>query len=63
MYQADALGNISVEDDIGSDCDSPELMGEDYKLYQSLAARLNYYALDRLDIMFAVKELMRKLSI
>eukprot|EP00973_Karenia_brevis_P019473 2671720-Karenia_brevis.AAC.1 len=30
--------------------------------YQSLAARLNYYALDRPDIMFPVKELMRKMA-
>ena len=31
-------------------------------LYQSLAASLNYFALDRLDIMYAVKELMWKLG-
>ena len=40
----------------------PELTGTEHSQYQSLAASLNYFALDRLDIMFAVKELMRKLS-
>ena len=40
----------------------PLLTGAELTLYQSLAASLNYFALDRLDIMFAVKELMRKLS-
>ena len=30
--------------------------------YQSLAARLNYYALDRFDLLYPVKELMRVLS-
>ena len=41
---------------------SPELTGGMLRQYQSLAARLNYYALDRLDLLFPVKELMRKLS-
>ena len=39
--------------------ESPELTGSQLKLYQSLAARLNYFSLDRLDLLFAVKELMR----
>jgi hypothetical protein len=42
--------------------ESPLLTGELLQLYQSLAARLNYYSLDRFDILYPVKELMRKLS-
>eukprot|EP00973_Karenia_brevis_P092466 12412551-Karenia_brevis.AAC.1 len=41
---------------------SPMLNRERMMRYQSLAARLNYYSLDRPDIMFAVKELMRKMA-
>ena len=40
----------------------PPLTGLALSQYQSLAASLNYFALDRLDLMYAVKELMRKLS-
>ena len=40
----------------------PALTGAELPQYQSLAASLNYFALDRLDMMFAVKELMRKLA-
>jgi hypothetical protein len=32
------------------------------RVYQSLSARLNYLALDRADIQYSVKELMRKMS-
>ena len=39
----------------------PPLVDADLARYQSLAASLDYFALDRLDIMYAVKELMRKL--
>ena len=42
--------------------DSPGLEGERAKSYQSLAAVLNFLALDRTDLQFAAKELMRKLS-
>jgi hypothetical protein len=35
---------------------------ENMKEYQSVAARLNYLCLDRSDVQFAVKELMRKMS-
>ena len=38
------------------------LLGEDLSQYQSLAASLNGFALDRLVMMFDVEELMRKLS-
>ena len=41
---------------------SPLLTGELLQQYQSLAARLNYYALDRFDLLYPVKELMRVLS-
>ena len=40
----------------------PLLSGDEISRYQSLAASLNYFSLDRLDLMFTVKELMRKLS-
>jgi hypothetical protein len=39
-----------------------ELQGEEKTKYQSLSARLNYLALDRPDIQYGVKELMRKMS-
>ena len=39
-----------------------ELVDEELTMYQSLSARLNYWALDRADIQFSVKELMRKMS-
>ena len=38
------------------------LAAKELSLYQSLAASLNYFSLDRLDLMYAVKELMRRLS-
>ena len=41
---------------------APRVNGAELSRYQSLAASLNYFSLDRLDLMFAVKELMRKLS-
>ena len=39
-----------------------ELAAPDVKLYQSMSARLNYLAMDRADVMFSVKELMRKMA-
>ena len=42
--------------------ESPPLDEERKKRYQSLAARLNYYSLDRPEILYSVKELMRKMS-
>ena len=39
--------------------DSALLTGEAVKRYQSVAARMNYLALDRADLQFAAKELMR----
>ena len=38
------------------------LSEESKKLYQSIAARLNYLSLDRPDVGFSVKELMRRMS-
>ena len=38
------------------------LQGEQFDLYRSMAARLLYYGLDRPDVQFATKELMRKLG-
>ena len=42
--------------------DSPALVGDQMRQYQSLAARLNYSSMDRPDTLFSVKELMRRLS-
>jgi hypothetical protein len=36
---------------------------DDKKVYQSLSARLNFLSMDRADLQFAVKELMRKMSV
>ena len=44
------------------DQEFPALTGPRFKQYQSLAARLNFYSLDRPDVQFAVKELMRRLG-
>ena len=44
------------------DCSCPPLPDDKKKVYQSIAARLNYLALDRPDIGFGVKELMRRMS-
>ena len=41
---------------------SPALVGEQLHRYQSMAAKLNYFAMDRPDLLYAVKELMRRLS-
>ena len=59
---ADA-GSDSVGGVEGSHWDGwPLLSGQRLHQYQSLAACLNYFALDRLDLMYPVKELMRKLA-
>jgi hypothetical protein len=43
--------------------DTEEELGTDDKtLYQSLSARLNFLSMDRADLQFAVKELMRKMA-
>ena len=52
-----AMAPVAPEDDIAS-----ALTGQQLKDYQSLAARLNFYSMDRPDVQFAVKELMRRLS-
>ena len=38
------------------------LTGEELKLFQSVAARLNFFAMDRPDLFYSVKELMRKMA-
>ena len=51
-------------------CDPPEeveedddlFTGEELKLFQSVAARFNFLALDRPDLLYSVKELMRKMA-
>ena len=45
---------VGVEDDL--------LTGEELKLFQSVAARFNFLAMDRPDPMYSVKELMRKMA-
>ena len=35
---------------------------EDTRRYRSLAAKFNYYSMDRPDLLYPVKELMRKMS-
>ena len=35
------------------------LTGEELKLFQSVAARFNFLAMDQPDLLFSVKELMR----
>ena len=42
--------------------DSPPLVGDALKRYQSVAARLNYLALDRPDLQYATKERMRRMT-
>ena len=38
------------------------LTGEELKLFQSVAARFNFLAMDRPDLLYSVKELMRKMA-
>ena len=38
------------------------LTGQEMKLFQRLAARLNFLALDRPDLLYSSKELMRKMA-
>ena len=38
------------------------LTGEELKLFQSVAARLSSFAMDRPDLLYSVKELMRKMA-
>ena len=45
---------IEEEDDL--------LTGEELKLFQNVAARFNFLALDRPDRLYSVKELMRKMA-
>ena len=45
---------VSEEDDL--------LIGEELKLFQSVAARFNFLAMDRPDLLYSVKELMRKMA-
>ena len=48
--------------DMACEPESPPLPLDRLKRYQSLAARLNYYSLDRPDLLHPVKELMRRMS-
>ena len=50
----DPLEEIEEEDDL--------LTGEELKLFQSVAARFHVLAMDRPDLLYSVKELMRKMA-
>ena len=43
--------------------DSDQLGPDDLKLYQSVTALINFSSLDRPDLMFSVKELMRRMAV
>ena len=45
---------IEEEDDL--------LTGEELKLFQSVAVRFNFLAMDRPDLLYSAKELMRKMA-
>ena len=49
---ARALEEIKEEDDL--------FTGEELKLFQSVAARFNFLAMDKADLLYSVRELMRK---
>ena len=46
--------DVREEDDL--------LTGEELKLFQGVAARFNFLAVDRLDLLYSVKELMRQMA-
>ena len=50
----DDVGGPKAEDDL--------LIGEELKLFQSVAARFNFLAMDRPDLLYSVKELIRKMA-
>ena len=50
----DPLEEVREEDDL--------LTGQELKLFQSVAARFNFLAMDRPDLLYSVKELMRKVA-
>ena len=57
------VGTQTNDDEQWKEEEEAELLDfENMKEYQSVAARLNYLALDRSDVQFAIKELMRKMS-
>ena len=56
-------GTQKSEDEQWKEDEEAKLLDfENMKEYQSVVARLNYLCLDRSDVQFAVKELMRKMS-
>jgi len=60
--EAEGAPDLAEESDDALEEESPLLEGDQLSLYQSLAARLNYFSLDRPDLLFPVKELMRKMA-
>ena len=50
----DPQEEVREEDDL--------LTGEELKLFQSIAARFNFLAMDRPDLLYSVKQLMRKMA-
>jgi hypothetical protein len=58
--KARRLGEPSQAQDLNDA--GEELDHDEMKTYQSLSARLNFLSMDRADLQFAVKELMRKMA-
>ena len=56
-----ASGEVRLPEYGGEVC-SPALVGEQLQKHQSVAAKLNYFSMDRPDLLYSVKELTRKLS-
>ena len=50
------------DDDTDSEEDNVEFTGTDITLYRGLAARCNYLALDRPDLLYAAKEMSRDVA-
>ena len=58
-FEGKGMTKTTTEDD---DVESSLLDDARHHIFQSVAARLNYYALDRPDVQYAVKELMRRMT-
>ena len=54
-----AAQELSEAARLAEDTSSPSLLGHEHTRYRSVAALLNYYAMDRPDVMYQTKECMR----
>ena len=59
---ASPVARIAVSEPTAGEEDGPLLEGDAVPLYRSCAAILNYLALDRADLQYTAKELMRRLA-